>query len=145
MRLELTKRTDLAFQALTAVGSAAEHRVNGAALAESLGITTHYLPHVMAPLTRSGWITSTSGPRGGYTIVAELDKITLLELVEAVEGPIDTSGCLHLGPRHSDGDVCALHRPWTRAREALISELAHVTISDIACESESTGLVHIHT
>jgi len=145
MRLELTKRTDLAFQALTAVDSAVEHRVNGAALAESLGITTHYLPHVMAPLTRSGWITSTSGPRGGYTSVAELDKITLLDLVEAVEGPIDTTGCLHLGPRHSNGHVCALHRPWTRARDALISELAHVTISDITSDFESTGLVHNHT
>ena len=132
MRLELTKRTDLAFRALTAIDSDAGHRLNGATLAEALDITTHYLPHVMAPLTRSGWIMSTSGPRGGYALVINLDDITLLELVEAVEGPIDTTGCLHLGPRHNTGHTCALHRPWTKARKALISELDDVTIGHIA-------------
>jgi len=132
MRLELTKRTDLAFRALTAIDDAPEHRVNGATLAGGLDITTHYLPHVMAPLTRSGWVMSTSGPRGGYTLVADLDDITLLELVQAVEGPIDTTGCLHLGPRHNSGHTCALHRPWTKARTALMAELDDVTIGHIA-------------
>ena len=136
MRLELTKKTDLAYQALATIASIPDHRVNGADLATNLSITTHYLPHVMAPLTRSGWITSTSGPRGGYTITTELEDITLLDLVEAVEGPIDMSTCLHLGPRHQQNESCALHRPWTKAREALIAELAHVTIDDIACEPQ---------
>jgi len=138
MRLELTKRTDLAFRALTAIDLAPEHRVNGATLAEGLDITTHYLPHVMAPLTRSGWIMSTSGPRGGYTLVANLDDITLLQLVEAVEGPIDTSGCLHLGPRHNSGPTCALHQPWTKARMALMAELDNVTIGHIAQDLHTT-------
>ena len=136
MRLELTKKTDLAYQALATIASIPDHRVNGADLATNLSITTHYLPHVMAPLTRSGWITSTSGPRGGYTITTELNDITLLDLVEAVEGPIDMSTCLHLGPRHQQNESCALHRPWTKAREALIAELAHVTIDEIACEPQ---------
>jgi Rrf2 family protein len=132
MRLELTKRTDLAYRALTTIESDPDHRLNGATLAGALDITTHYLPHVMSPLTRSGWVTSTSGPRGGYTLVADLDDITLLQLVEAVEGPIDTSGCLHLGPRHNSGHTCALHRPWTKARTALMAELDHVTVGHIA-------------
>ena len=132
MRLELTKRTDLAFRALAAIDKAEEHRVNGTKLSADLDITTHYLPHVMSPLTRSGWVVSTSGPRGGYSLVVDLDTITLLDLVEAVEGPIDTSGCLHLGPRHSNGHTCALHRPWTKARRALISALDNVTIGHIA-------------
>lgn len=134
MRLELTKKTDLAYQALAVIDSVPEHRVNGADLASNLHITTHYLPHVMAPLTRSGWVTSTSGPRGGYTISAQLKDITLLELVEAVEGKIDTRGCLHLGPVHGNSKPCALHRPWTKARQALITELSHVTIDEIASE-----------
>jgi Rrf2 family protein len=139
MRLELTKRTDLAFRALTTIAEDPEHRVNGSSLAGNLDITTHYLPHVMAPLTRSGWISSTSGPRGGYTLVVNLDDITLLQLVEAVEGPIDTTGCLHLGPRHRPGHTCALHRPWTKARSALIAELDHVTIGHIARDPHTSA------
>lgn len=138
MRLELTKRTDLAFRALCAINISSEHRMNGASLAEGLDITTHYLPHVMAPLTRSGWVMSTSGPRGGYALVVDLDDITLLQLVEAVEGSIDTSGCLHLGPRHKPGHTCALHRPWTKARSALIAELDNVTVGQIARDPQTS-------
>jgi len=138
MRLELTKRTDLAFRALIAIAAYPENRVNGAVLAEGLDITTHYLPHVMAPLTRSGWVMSTSGPRGGYALSIDLDDVTLLELVEAVEGSIDTTGCLHLGPRHGSGETCALHQPWTKARDALITELEHMTIGHIARDLHAT-------
>ncbi len=130
MRLELTKKTDLAFQALSAMAMSDDQRINGADLAEQLEITTHYLPHVMAPLTRSGWVASTSGPKGGYSLSTDLHTITLLDLVEAVEGPIDISRCIHLGPRHGVSDVCALHRPWTKAREALIIELAQANIGE---------------
>jgi Rrf2 family protein len=138
MRLELTKRTDLAFRALHAINISSEHRKNGASLAGGLDITTHYLPHVMAPLTRSGWVMSTSGPRGGYSLVVDLDDITLLQLVEAVEGAIETSGCLHLGPRHKPGHTCALHRPWTKARSALIAELDDVTVGQIARDPQTS-------
>lgn len=132
MRLELTKKTDLAFQALASIAAQGDQRTNGSDLAASLEITTHYLPHVMAPLTRAGWVASTSGPHGGYSIAVDLHEISLLDLVEAVEGPIDNSRCLHLGPRHSmDQAACALHHPWTKARQALITALAETNVGEI--------------
>ncbi|MGI9642405.1 MAG: RrF2 family transcriptional regulator, partial [Acidimicrobiia bacterium] len=124
MRLELTKKTDLAFQALSAIAEADGERVNGSDLAAQLDISTQYLPHVVAPLTKAGWVSSVSGPRGGYTITRTLDNISLLDLIEAVEGPVDESRCLHLGPVHGSAGTCALHGPWTKARQALLDELA---------------------
>ncbi len=131
MRLELTKKTDLAFQALSAIAEAEGKRVNGSELAVKLDISTQYLPHVVAPLTKAGWVSSVSGPRGGYTIMRSLDDISLLDLIEAVEGPIDESRCLHLGPVHSASAVCALHGPWTKARQALLDELATTQLNDM--------------
>ena len=132
MRLELTKKTDLAFQALASIAAQGDQRTNGSDLTASLEITTHYLPHVMAPLTRAGWVASTSGPHGGYSIAVDLHEITLLDLVEAVEGPIDNGRCLHLGPRHNvDQTACALHHPWTKARQALITALAETNVAEI--------------
>ncbi len=142
MRLELTKKTDLAFQALAAIAARGEERTNGSELAESLDITTHYLPHVMAPLTRAGWVASTSGPHGGYSIAVDLHEITLLDLVEAVEGPIDDGRCLHLGPLHGvETTTCALHHPWTKARQALISALAEANVGDIILESSPPSMI----
>ena len=147
MRLELTKKTDLAFQALASIAAQGDQRTNGSDLAESLDITTHYLPHVMAPLTRAGWVASTSGPHGGYSIAVDLHEITLLDLVEAVEGPIDNSRCLHLGPRHNTNqETCALHHPWTKARQALITALAETNVGEIIEAPDSPSMVdHKHT
>ena len=147
MRLELTKKTDLAFQALASIAAHGDQRTNGSDLAASLNITTHYLPHVMAPLTRSGWVASTSGPHGGYSIAGDLHDITLLDLVEAVEGPIDNNRCLHLGPRHHENEVtCALHHPWTRARQALITALDETNVGEIiGAPADPTLLDHEQT
>jgi Rrf2 family protein len=131
VRLELTKKTDLAFQALSVIADSSGERVNGGDLAALLDISTQYLPHVMAPLTRAGWVSSVSGPKGGYTVTTELDNISLLDLIEAVEGPVDDSRCLHLGPVHDTSGSCALHAPWTKARQALLDELATTQLTDM--------------
>jgi Rrf2 family protein len=131
MRLELTKKTDLAFQALERISSAGGDRVSGTVLAERLEISTQYLPHVMAPLTRAGWVASTSGPKGGYTMNTDLADVSLLDLLEAVEGEFDDSRCLHLGPKHGTNHHCALHEPWMRARSALLEELANSSLADM--------------
>ena len=131
MRLELTKKTDLAFQALEAIAARDGDRVSGASLADHLGVSSQYLPHVMAPLTKAGWVSSVSGPHGGYVLSVDLREVSLFDLIEAVEGKFDDSRCLHLGPIHGKGENCALHGPWTRAREAMIAELRVTRLSDI--------------
>ena len=132
MRLELTKKTDLAFQALDLISASAGDRVGGSRLADTLDVSSQYLPHVMAPLTKAGWVSSVSGPHGGYVISVDLHDISLLDLIEAVEGPLDDSRCLHLGPIHGHDENCALHTPWRRARNALIEELRATRLSDIS-------------
>jgi Rrf2 family protein len=131
MRLELTKKTDLAFQALEFIAASGNRRITGTALAAELEITTQYLPHVMAPLTRAGWIASSSGPKGGYKINTDLMDVSLLDLVEAVEGAFDDTRCLHLGPMHDANHYCALHEPWMRARAALLDELGESKLADM--------------
>jgi Rrf2 family protein len=131
MRLELTKKTDLAFQALEIIAAHEGDRVTGADLSEKIDVSAQYLPHVMAPLTHAGWVTSTSGPHGGYLLARDLSDISLLELIEAVEGPIDETRCLHLGPIHASDAGCALHAPWTKARLVFLEELQATRIGDM--------------
>ena len=131
MRLELTKKTDLAFQALALIAAQKGERVNGATLATELDVSGQYLPHIMAPLTRSGWVTSVSGPHGGYELAADLHDVSLLQLIESVEGAVDDTRCLHLGPVHTTGATCALHEPWMRAKHAMLDELSATMLSDL--------------
>ena len=59
MRLEMTKKSDLALKSLRCIGDGDGDLVSGRWLADKLGITTHYLPQVISPLVKAGWVSST--------------------------------------------------------------------------------------
>ncbi len=129
MRLELNKRTDLALRAMQTLCSYGD-RLAGTDLAETLGTTHPYLPQIMSPLVRKRWVSSTSGPRGGYELVAQLDSISVLELIEAMEGATDTDTCVLSGEICNSSDPCALHGAWSQARDALLRELSSTSLAD---------------
>lgn len=124
MRLSLEQRTDIALLAvrqLHADGS----RVRGRELAPAVGTTTHYLPQVLRPLVRAGWVDSSPGPTGGYVLAVDPADVSLLDLIELMEGPVSPAPCvLRGGPCGKQDDTCALHDPWQGARAALVAELA---------------------
>lgn len=122
MRLEVTRRSDLAVRALRALAAAGD-RIKGPELAEIVGATPGFLGQAMTPLVRAGWVRSDPGPTGGYSLAAPLDDLSVLAVVEAVEGPTDSGRCVLVdGPCAGHG-TCALHEPWLRARTLLLAEL----------------------
>ena len=129
MRLELNKRTDLALRAMQTLCSYGD-RLPGTALAETLATTHQYLPQVMSPLVRRRWVLSTPGPRGGYELVAQLDSISVLDLIEAMEGQTDTDTCVLSGETCDASAPCALHGAWSQARDALLRELSSMSLAD---------------
>ncbi|MEN8041387.1 MAG: Rrf2 family transcriptional regulator [Actinomycetota bacterium] len=130
MRLEMTKKSDLALKAMRCIGDAEGDTIAGRLLAEKLAITTHYLPQVISPLVKAGWVSSTPGPRGGYRLLASLDELSVLEVIEVIEGSIADQGCVQRGIPCPENDLCALHDPWQKARDAMLDELSKATIQD---------------
>jgi len=131
MRLEVTRRTDLATRALLTL---AEHpeRTKAAVLADRLGTTPGFLSQALTPLVARGWVRSDPGPTGGYTAVADLGAVSVLDVLEAVEGPTDVGRCV-LEDRACVGrERCALHDAWARARGELLRELATTPLTSVA-------------
>jgi len=129
MRLELAQRTDIALRALQTLCSCGE-RVPGSELAETLDTTHQYLPQIMSPLVRRRWVSSSRGPRGGYQLEAELGSITVLDLIEVMEGPTDTNTCVLSGETCDASDPCAMHGAWSQARDALLARLSSMSLAD---------------
>ena len=129
MRLELNKRTDLALRSMLTLCSHGA-RLPGTNLAETLATSHQYLPQVMAPLVRKRWVSSTPGPRGGYELVVPFESISVLELIEAMEGVTDTDTCVLSGEICDASDPCALHGAWSQARDALLRELSSMSLAD---------------
>lgn len=136
MQFTLQRRTDLALQALEVL-AAAGGRLSGPGLANAIGTSTSYLPQVMAPLARAGWTHSERGPGGGYALDVELDGLSLLEVIESIEGPIADGLCVLGGGPCPGSDECALHKTWTRIRSGVIDELGATTVSNATEERQS--------
>src|SRR5262245_6447834 len=93
MRLEVTRRTDLATRALLALAESGE-RAKASELAESLDASPGFLSQAMTPLVNRGWVRSDPGPTGGYSAVVDLGDVSVLDVVEAVEGATDVTRCV---------------------------------------------------
>jgi Rrf2 family transcriptional regulator, iron-sulfur cluster assembly transcription factor len=113
--------------------------VPGRELASLLGTTPRFLPQVMRPLVTHKYATSSPGPSGGYRLAADLADTTLLQVIEAIEGPFDLGKCISTGGPCPDQESCALHIPWTRAKTAVLTELGSVMLDVMGPSSELEG------
>lgn len=130
MRLEVTRRTDLAVRSLVAL-SQAPGRLKAPEIAEQTGATPAFVPQVVAPLVAAGWVRSDPGPTGGYAMAVALDSLSLLDVIEAVEGPTDSGRCVLIDGACDASDPCSLHMAWQRARVLLLSELASTSLNSV--------------
>lgn len=130
VRLEITRRAELAIRALAFLGGSGE-RVKGPALADALGTTVKFVPQVLGPLVRAGWVSSDPGPAGGYRCQVALGDVSALAVIEAVDGPTDLGRCVVADRPCQAADPCVLHVAWAQARSELVRVLGATPIADV--------------
>lgn len=123
MRLETTRKTHLALQALRVLDTT-QAPIKGKDLAVLINSTPSFMAQIMKPLVDANWVTSDRGPTGGYRLAVDLAPISVLSLIEAVEGPTIDGKCVLHGSPCPDVDQCPMHEAWVRGRSALLKELA---------------------
>jgi len=129
MRLEVTRKSDLAVRALRSLAETGG-RVKGPALADAVGSTSGFLSQVLTPLVRAGWVRSDPGPAGGYSLAVDLGSVSVFAVIEAIEGPTDSGRCVLADRPCNDAGTCALHVPWLRARAQLLRELDATSVAE---------------
>lgn len=133
MRLELTRRGDYAVRTMLAlaVGSDDPGLVTARRIAAQMAIPERFLPHVLRDLSRAGLVEGRTGRSGGYRLARSPSRVTMLEIVEAVEGENGPPTCvLRGGPCRPDGR-CAVHDVFAGARAAVRERLAATTLADV--------------
>ncbi|MEZ5246025.1 MAG: Rrf2 family transcriptional regulator [Acidimicrobiales bacterium] len=137
MRLEVTRKSDLAVRALRVLAEASA-RMKGPALADAVGSTSGFVSQVLNPLVRNGWVQSDPGPSGGYALAADLGSLSVLAVIEAIEGPTDSGRCVLADRACNEAGTCALHVPWLRARAQLLGELDSTSVAEASLVTEAT-------
>lgn len=125
MNLTFQRKTDLALRALRSL-EAPEVKMSGPTLSSAIGTTTSFLPHVMAPLIDMGWVRSERGPGGGYSLTEAASGLSLLDVIEATEGPAVTGRCILRDAPCPGDEACAVHVIWSEGRDALIDGLRSI-------------------
>jgi Rrf2 family protein len=100
-------------------------------IAKSTGVPKPYLAKIITLLSRKGIVLAKRGHRGGIVLARPAKDISLLEVVEALEGKGWVADCL-LGLDHGGGDrVCPTHAAWQNLREQIKDLLRKITLADL--------------
>ncbi len=134
MRLEVTRRGAYAVRAMIDLARAPHGTVVSATeIARRMGVPRGFLPQVMGDLVRAGMVVPQLGRGGGYRLAADPATITLLAIIEAVEGDTRRRECVLRGTGCGSGPLpCDVHATFAAAEEAFRAELGGETLAAAA-------------
>ena len=101
-------------------------------IAAETGIPSHFLAKILQELARDGFLKSSKGPGGGFRLGQSADEISMLRIVEAVDGAGRFERCIGGSPECNDRAVCAMHDSWKALRSRIIEYLGGTSVADLA-------------
>ena len=119
-------------------------------IAKRQHLPTTYLEQLMVPLRKSRIVTATRGVNGGYVLTRDPEEITLAEVIEILEGPLELVDCSAVANCHWQPRLCALKTVLDEASQLLTNYFRHITLAALAsrqaqvleAEKEETVLLY---
>ncbi len=110
-------------------------------ISERQGISVGYLEQLMVPLKKEGLIRSVRGAQGGYLLARGPDKITVGDIIRALEGPIAPVACVSEDyPEECDrAEGCVTRLVWTKVRDSIAQVLDSLTLADLIEEANKSS------
>ncbi|MCM8710454.1 Rrf2 family transcriptional regulator [Clostridium sp. SYSU_GA19001] len=99
-------------------------------ISERQNISEYYLEQLFSPLRKANLIKSIRGAQGGYVLSKAPKDITIAEIMEILEGPIEISNCLE-ETSCNNVDCCATRLLWAKIKNSIDSVTKSTTLQDI--------------
>ncbi len=100
-------------------------------LSSQLDLPGPYLAKILQGLVQTGILESVRGPKGGFRLLRPAHRITVGEVVNALEGPDPMDGCVMGFPVCSGDHPCPLHDAWSAVKAQVASSMTEATIRDL--------------
>lgn len=126
-----SKTTEYAVRILTFMVSHNMTLYTAKYLHEQLQIPYRYLSKLMTSLVKNGYLSSVRGREGGYNIKADPSRLTVSDIMEAVEGIDGFKTCVLGLPECSEENPCAMHYVWEKNKEVFVHTLRTTTIAEL--------------
>jgi len=135
--MQLSKAGEYAVRTMLHLAAANNHslcRIRD--ISKTWEIPESFLRKIAHSLIKAGLVYSTRGINGGLSLTRSADSITLLDIVEAVEGKIYFNQCL-IGPEFCDSrSWCPVHTVWREAQEAFSGILSKKSLAALVSSPE---------
>lgn len=100
-------------------------------IAEQHDVSSKYLAKIIVPLKQAGLVASKEGKDGGYHITRPADRISLKDIVEAVDGPLQLVRCMHPDVQCPAERGCKTRPVWDGIRQDVYTILEHKTLHEL--------------
>ena len=138
--IRVSRMADYGVVAMTHIARAPHDRHTAASIAARTGVPQPSASKLLKLLAKAGILTSHRGAKGGYVLAYPPEKVSVADLVAAVDGPISLADCLD-GPSGicELESFCSVRGPWQKISDAIRVALEEVTLADMAQAAEGVG------
>jgi Rrf2 family protein len=138
--MQLTRSADYAVRAMLDIAaqtSNVEGRARTHMVAQRQDIPPALLAKLVPLLVRAGLLDSQRGARGGLILARPASHINMLEIVEAIEGPIAINRCTATPVQCTKVNRCSIHPVWQQAQDYLVNLLKSTSLADLEANGTS--------
>ncbi len=138
--MQITRQADYALRAIYHLTKLdPTQRAATSQIAEEQRIPPSFLAKIISQLSIAGLIHTSRGARGGVSLARSPEEITILEVVEAIDGPIALNECTSSPEACPFGENCPLRKLWCGTQSELIEKLATTTFAQFMSEASSSA------
>ena len=129
--MQVTRQADYAIRAIYYLSKLGPNkRAATSQIAKEQHIPPSFLAKIISQLSVAGLLHTSRGARGGVTLARKPEEITMLDVVEAIDGPIKLNECVTDTHGCNFDEECPMRNMWCEIQETLVSRLTGTTFAD---------------
>ena len=140
--LKLTKKADYGLIALRHLADSGSLAASAKEIAEAYHIPHEAMAKILQKLAKAGLVQSRHGMNGGYVLARDPRRISALDVIVAIDGPLLITTCNHEKVQCEQGEVCNVREPLRKVHESIREVLSGLTIWEMRSMQEGDGEAH---
>lgn len=129
--IRIGKLTDYSMLILSHMAKAPDTVLSATSLAEHLHLSAHTVSKILKILNDANLVNSIRGAEGGYHLARDADKITVADVIAAMEGGISMTECCDSKPLCTIDSFCTMRSNWRKINKMVHALLTQYTIVDM--------------
>jgi Rrf2 family protein len=120
-----------------------DHSCSANEIAEEYGISATLMAKVLQKLAKHGLVAAKHGSTGGYQLAKQADRISALDVLTAIDGPVLITSCVTSHGNCDATERCSVKEPLQRVNESILEVLSMVSIAHLSEDKQEPSLVEL--